>query len=135
MLAMRSFMMLMPVAGLPSAAFSATISSNAWLYLAAPIVGALIAVIVHKGLARFSQQPGMAPRPLRAWPSEPPSSLERRPRETRRMAVADLHSAIRRCSNDAEDARFIASLEAKYKKAADMNGIGASPWRLCLQFA
>jgi glycerol uptake facilitator-like aquaporin len=31
--------------------------SNAWLYVAAPIVGALVAAIVHAGLARLDRQP------------------------------------------------------------------------------
>jgi aquaporin Z len=41
--------------------------SDAWLYLAAPIVGAIIAAIVHTGLARLayegaSAEPGRAAR-------------------------------------------------------------------------
>jgi MIP family channel proteins len=41
--------------------------SDAWLYVAAPIVGAIIAAIVHGGLARLAHEPttaaGLAPTP------------------------------------------------------------------------
>jgi glycerol uptake facilitator-like aquaporin len=37
--------------------------SNAWLYVAAPIAGALIAVIVNKGLAMLGREPATAPAP------------------------------------------------------------------------
>src|ERR1700726_3740758 len=40
--------------------------SNAWLYVAAPIVGALIAAIVHTGLAGLARQPATAPVPASA---------------------------------------------------------------------
>jgi glycerol uptake facilitator-like aquaporin len=36
--------------------------SDAWLYLTAPIVGAIIAAILHTGLARLADA-GMAARP------------------------------------------------------------------------
>ena len=34
--------------------------SNAWLYVAAPIVGALAAAIVHMGIAGLAAQPATA---------------------------------------------------------------------------
>ena len=34
--------------------------SNAWLYVAAPIVGALVAAIVHMRIARLTAQPATA---------------------------------------------------------------------------
>ena len=37
--------------------------SNAWLYVAAPIVGAVVAALVHTGLARLNQQVTAAPIP------------------------------------------------------------------------
>jgi glycerol uptake facilitator-like aquaporin len=41
--------------------------NDAWLYLTAPIVGAIVAAILHTGLARLVQQrmpsPGAAPTP------------------------------------------------------------------------
>ena len=41
--------------------------SNAWLYLAAPIIGALIAALVHMGLIRLAREPAAksmpSPRP------------------------------------------------------------------------
>src|ERR1700682_3408286 len=43
--------------------------SDAWLYMAAPIVGAIIAAIVHTGLARLAQE-GTAVEPGRAAPAE-----------------------------------------------------------------
>jgi glycerol uptake facilitator-like aquaporin len=43
--------------------------SNAWLYVTAPIVGALIAAIVHTSLARLAREPARAPSPA-ASPAE-----------------------------------------------------------------
>src|SRR6202048_470717 len=43
--------------------------NDAWLYLTAPIVGAIIAAIVHTGLARLAHE-GMAAEPRKAAPSE-----------------------------------------------------------------
>lgn len=46
--------------------------SDAWLYLSAPIVGAIIAVILHVGLARLAQE-GVATndrRPAAGTPAE-----------------------------------------------------------------
>jgi MIP family channel proteins len=37
--------------------------SNAWLYVAAPIAGALISVIVNRGLAGLAREPATAPTP------------------------------------------------------------------------
>jgi glycerol uptake facilitator-like aquaporin len=37
--------------------------SNAWLYVTAPIAGALIAVIVNKGLAMLGREPATATAP------------------------------------------------------------------------
>jgi aquaporin Z len=39
--------------------------SDAWLYLAAPIVGAIVAAILHTGLVRLAHE-GMATEPRRA---------------------------------------------------------------------
>jgi aquaporin Z len=39
--------------------------SDAWLYLTAPIVGAIVAAILHSGLARLAHE-GMAVEPHRA---------------------------------------------------------------------
>jgi aquaporin Z len=39
--------------------------SDAWLYLTAPIVGAIVAAILHTGLARLAHE-GMASEPRRA---------------------------------------------------------------------
>ena len=39
--------------------------SDAWLYLTAPIVGAIVAAILHTGLARLAQE-GMAAGPRAA---------------------------------------------------------------------
>jgi aquaporin Z len=36
--------------------------SDAWLYLTAPIVGAIVAALLHTGLARLAQE-GMAAEP------------------------------------------------------------------------
>src|SRR5467141_3454880 len=38
--------------------------SNAWLYVAAPIAGALVAALVHVGLARLAREPALAPAPI-----------------------------------------------------------------------
>ena len=46
--------------------------NDAWLYVAAPIVGAIIAAIVHTGLVRLAQPAVIRPRPP---PSEPCSQL------------------------------------------------------------
>jgi MIP family channel proteins len=43
--------------------------SNAWLYVSAPIAGALVAALVHVGLARLAREPAMAPAPI-ARPAE-----------------------------------------------------------------
>jgi len=40
--------------------------SNAWLYTAAPVAGALIAVIVSRGLVRLAREPATAPVPTLA---------------------------------------------------------------------
>jgi len=40
--------------------------SNAWLYVAAPIAGALIAVIVNRGLAMLARESATAPAPTPA---------------------------------------------------------------------
>jgi MIP family channel proteins len=40
--------------------------SNAWLYVTAPIVGALIAVIANRGLVRLAREPATAPAPAPA---------------------------------------------------------------------
>jgi aquaporin Z len=34
--------------------------NDAWLYVAAPIVGAILAAMVHAGLTRLAQQPTVA---------------------------------------------------------------------------
>jgi aquaporin Z len=39
--------------------------SDAWLYVTAPIVGAIVAAILHTGLARLAYE-GMAVEPRRA---------------------------------------------------------------------
>ncbi len=40
--------------------------SDAWLYLAAPIVGAIVAAILHTGLARLAHEGAGAAEPNRA---------------------------------------------------------------------
>jgi TRAP-type C4-dicarboxylate transport system permease small subunit len=37
--------------------------SDAWLYLTAPIAGAIVAAIVHTGLLRLAQKRTVAPEP------------------------------------------------------------------------
>jgi hypothetical protein len=40
--------------------------SDAWLYMTAPIVGAIVAAILHTGLARLAQERMAGARPDRA---------------------------------------------------------------------
>jgi aquaporin Z len=40
--------------------------SDAWLYLAAPIVGAIVAALLHTGLTRLAQEGMAAAEPSRA---------------------------------------------------------------------
>src|SRR2546430_5764259 len=45
--------------------------SDAWLYMAAPIVGAIVAALVHTGLTRLARQPAMTAEP--AQPVQTPA--------------------------------------------------------------
>src|SRR5439155_20887235 len=45
--------------------------TDAWLYVAAPIVGAIVAALVHTGLTRLARQPAMTAEP--AQPVQTPA--------------------------------------------------------------
>jgi hypothetical protein len=49
--------------------------SDAWLYLTAPIVGAIVAAILHMGLARLAQE-GIASAELGPAPGRPPNESQ-----------------------------------------------------------
>jgi aquaporin Z len=45
--------------------------SDAWLYMAAPVVGAIVGALVHTGLTRLAQQPATTAEP--AQPVQTPA--------------------------------------------------------------
>jgi hypothetical protein len=45
--------------------------SNAWLYLTAPVIGAIVATILHTGLAKLALEGMAAAKPRRA--AQPPA--------------------------------------------------------------
>ena len=44
--------------------------NDAWLYLTAPIVGAIVAALLHTGLARLAQEGAAAGEAARTTPAE-----------------------------------------------------------------